>query len=1342
MKKNYLIALLALMVNFANAQFIESTTYRGAFAPSTPMWTDSWTNYDPINEPYLDAATVVNVTADITANTTWLAGRTYKLTGLIYVRNNATLTIQPGVVVKGLSSVNGTALIVTKGSKLNAIGTAASPIVFTSGKTVAQGRQPGDWGGIILLGRAGFNANVPAGSTNGVNNIEGITANLNTEYGGGSAPINNDDSGTLKYVRIEFGGYVFSPNNEINGLTMGAVGNGTTIDYVQVSYTNDDAFEWFGGSVNCKHLVSYRNLDDDFDTDNGYKGIVQFGLIIRDPSIADNPSVSTSESFESDNNATGTASASGFDSTSAIFTNITSIGPSFRATLSPTTSLAVGHERALRLRRATQLKVFNSIFMDFKQSIVFIDGSLAVGNANPPVGTQPTLKFANNIMAGAVGTFTGGVNPTTLNTWFTNNGNTTQASSAGILASPYNATTNSYLGLDYRPATGSAALSGANFTDSAFTGLVIAPVAGTTPLVTNLSYCRGAVATPLTATITGSGTSLRWYTVATGGIAATTAPTPATTIVGVKNYWVSQLNPGSATTANPLGESTRVLLTVTVNALPTEVISTITGVGPAGSTSVTAIGNYVGKTDQFTYSVTPFVDATLTYVWTMPLGVNIVSGQGTNSIVVNFANVPFGAGNVGSIQLQAQNASGCRTAAKTLALTKALPTAPLAINMFDTASATPATALTSYAKYMGSTTPLTLTATAVPGINIYEWELPTGVTISIPAGTAAPVTTTVNYTSQPFFSPSTGTLPTGTRFWTVTNNTYTINVNGVSTTVTVSTCAQRYQGGGSYPSTTAPFLQYGTVVTSNLNSILVNFAGVTNPATTALYFGVRSLNGVGYSVTPNATNADVVANLTGIPGLFNTTYTATETSITPPNIQGTTTYTASGFAPKTSKLKKFVAALPAAPSALKLTNDAVSTTLGVTVVTTFLGTTTPLTLTATPSATASSYTWELPAGVNQVSGGNSNVITINFAGVSGVTSLYLGCKAVNGIGSSITNNSAATVIPATSSTAKLLKVTATVPAAPTTLTLTNPAISATALTNAGLYLGTSTPLTLTAAASALATSYSWELPAGVTQLTGGNTRTITVDLAGVTTGTLRLDFGVKAVNAVGSSITSNATAVPATSSTAKLLRIVNTVPAAVTTVTGTISNVVCGTSYNYTITRSPLASSYVITAPTGSVVTSASNTTNTTNVLTTSDLIFTVVYPNLSTVTPKTVVISAVNGFGASVTNKTLTITNAPCNSKADSAIEEAISFSNTSVYPNPATSEFNIDIDASKDGNIQMSIYSINGIMVLNSKSINLEEGRNTISENISNLSNGIYIVRLVDSSNKEVMVKKLIKN
>jgi len=1321
MKKNYLIALLALFVNLANAQqFIESTTYRGAFAPSVPMWTDSWTNYDPINEPYPDASTVVNVTADITASTTWTTGKTYKITGLIYVRNNAVLTIQPGVVIKGLSSVNGTALIITKGAKLNAIGTAANPIVFTSGKTVAQGRQPGDWGGIILLGKAGFNVNVPSGTTNGVNNIEGITANVNTEYGGGTAPINNDDSGTLKYVRIEFGGYVFSPNNEINGLTMGAVGNGTTIDYVQVSYANDDAFEWFGGSVNCKHLVSYRNLDDDFDTDNGYKGIVQFGLIVRDPAIADNPGVSTSEGFESDNNAAGTNSPTGYDTTSAIFTNITAVGPSFRATLLPVTAVASGHERALRLRRETQLKVYNSIFMDFKQNLLFVDGAATVSNATP----DNTLKFINNIIAGPINSsFPNGVNPTSLNSWFTTNGNTNQASSAGLLTLPYNATTNTYLGLDYRPGTSSPALSGANFTDSSIASFVIPPVAGTTPVVTNRTYCKGATATPLTATITGSGTSLLWYTVATGGTGSTTAPTPLTTTVGVKNYWVSQLNPGSVTTTNPTGESARVLMTVTTVALPTEVVGAITGVGPSGSTSTTAIGPYVGTTSQFTYSIPAFVDTTLTYLWTVPLGVNIVSGQGTNSITVNFANVAFGAGSVGSIQAQAVNTSGCKTAAKTLALTKALLAAPSVINLYDTASTTPTTALTSYGKYMGSTTPLTLTASAVVGATSYDWSLPAGVSVSVPSG-VTPVTTTVTYTAIPFFSPASTPSAVGTKYWVVTNNAYTYNVNGVSTTTTISTCVQRIFGTTAYGGiSSAPYLQYGTVVTSNLPSILVNFAGVTSSATTKLYIGVRSRNGVGYSITSNLTNADVVANSTTIPGLFDRTYTEFTTPVTPPSTNATSSYVASGWAAKTHKLKS----------------------------------------------------------------------------LSGV-----------------------------------------VPAAPTTLVLTNPASATptTAITNAGIFLGTTTPLTLTAAASALASSYSWELPAGVTQLTGGNSRIITVDLAGVTPGTVTLYFGVKAVNGIGSSISNNAAAVPATSSTAKLLKVTNLAPAAVTAVTGTLTAISCGTTYNYTMTASPTATSYIITGPTGSVVTSASNASNTTNSISTSDLTFSVVYPsNLATVTPKTIAITSVNGFGNSTTNKTLTVapatiaalgvattggttfnrcttktlsypavtgatnytwgvtngavivsgqgtnsvvvdfalvptsatnnaittfatnncgvnsatktitlTSANCPSarieQTITAIGEAATFSNASVYPNPATTELNIDIDASKVGAVQMSIYSINGIMVLNSKTINLEEGRNTINENISNLSNGIYIVRLVDASDKEVMVKKLIKN
>ena len=115
-----------------------------------------------------------------------------------------------------------------------------------------------------------------------------------------------DNSGILRYVRIEYAGYAFLPDKEINGLTFGGVGNETIVDYVQVSYANDDSFEWFGGTVNCTHLISFRTLDDDFDTDNGFSGKVQFGISLRDSSVAD---ISKVEAFESDNDANGRAFA-------------------------------------------------------------------------------------------------------------------------------------------------------------------------------------------------------------------------------------------------------------------------------------------------------------------------------------------------------------------------------------------------------------------------------------------------------------------------------------------------------------------------------------------------------------------------------------------------------------------------------------------------------------------------------------------------------------------------------------------------------------------------------------------------------------------------------------------------------------------------------------------------------------------------------------------------------------------------------------------------------------------------------------------------------------------------
>ena len=449
MKKIYLFSML-LLVAFTGFSQIATTSYRGAFAPApTAMWTNTWTEYDPQNKVY--PTSTVTISSNITANTTWTTGTTYSLGGQIYVKDGFTLTIEPGVIIR--SNAPGAGLFVTKGAKLIAEGTASNPIVFTSANSEGN-RNRGDWGGVILMGKGAYNIN------SGVNNIEGIAPISDTQYGGGATPDDNDNSGTLKYVRIEFAGYVYGApgsNTEINGLTMGAVGRGTTIDYVQVSYANDDSFEWFGGAVNCSHLVAYRGLDDDFDTDNGFSGSVQFGLAVKEPAVAD---TSDSNCFESDNNSGSTA---GTKYTSGNFTNFTLVGPTYRSTLPNGGTLAARHRRGAHLRRNSQLRVYNSIFMDFLDGLV-VDGTTTITNA-----TNATLKFNNNIIAGttALKVAVKVETPTTtfdIAAWFTSNSNTSVASSSGILTMPYNTADGSiYTGLDYRPATGSIALTGADF---------------------------------------------------------------------------------------------------------------------------------------------------------------------------------------------------------------------------------------------------------------------------------------------------------------------------------------------------------------------------------------------------------------------------------------------------------------------------------------------------------------------------------------------------------------------------------------------------------------------------------------------------------------------------------------------------------------------------------------------------------------------------------------------------------------------------------------------------------------------------------------------------------------
>lgn len=542
MKKIYASALFACISSIAVSQsFFVPTDYRGAFAPApTAMWTDGWTNWDPQNTVY--PAPTVTVTTSITNNTTWTAGNVYLLQGQIYVKNGATLTIEPGTIIMGDKASVGAGLFITQGSRLVANGTAANPIIFTSNQAPGA-RAAGDWGGVILMGRAANNQ--PAG----IANIEGIAPTADTQYGGGTAPDDNDDSGILRYVRIEFPGYVYQTDKEINGLTLGSVGRGTTIDYVQVSFSNDDAYEWFGGTVNCRHLVSYRNLDDDFDTDNGYVGNVQFGLIVRDPNIADNPSVSTSEGFESDNNASGTTAT---PQTGAIFSNVTAIGP-FRGNTSST--IAAGYRRGARIRRNSGLKIYNTLFLDFKNG-VYIDGTLCEANA-----TSGVLKYRNNLVAGsstAHVTERGTTSTFDIWNWFGNNSNDSLVSTADILVTPYD-----YYTPDYRPVSSiSPALSNYSFGDTTIAPYTLnAPVA-----MASVSYCVNAEPTALTATAINNNT-LNWYTTASGGTASTTAPIPSTATAGTFNYYVSQMNADGY-------EGPRTMITVTVNALPaTPVIS-------------------------------------------------------------------------------------------------------------------------------------------------------------------------------------------------------------------------------------------------------------------------------------------------------------------------------------------------------------------------------------------------------------------------------------------------------------------------------------------------------------------------------------------------------------------------------------------------------------------------------------------------------------------------------------------------------------------------------------------------------------------------------------------------
>lgn len=234
----------------------------------------------------IDPGDAIEISGAITDDMALSADESYVLIGIVTVEDGAKLTIPAGVTIFGDKATNAT-LVVKQGGLIDAQGTQDAPIVFTSQLPVGQ-RAAGDWGGVILLGRA------PINEAGGTASIEGLSTD--ETYGGTDA---GDSSGILSYVRIEFSGIEISPDNEINGLTLGGVGNGTAIDHVQVRHTLDDCFEFFGGTVNASHLVCYRNGDDGFDFDEGYVGNLQFLFAQAKPGEPND-----ANGFESDNDAT------------------------------------------------------------------------------------------------------------------------------------------------------------------------------------------------------------------------------------------------------------------------------------------------------------------------------------------------------------------------------------------------------------------------------------------------------------------------------------------------------------------------------------------------------------------------------------------------------------------------------------------------------------------------------------------------------------------------------------------------------------------------------------------------------------------------------------------------------------------------------------------------------------------------------------------------------------------------------------------------------------------------------------------------------------------------------
>ena len=431
----------------------------------------------------------IDVTTDITTNTTWKAENTYVLKGFIHVANGATLTIEPGTTVKGDFNTLGASLFILRGAKINAVGRADAPIVFTSSRAAGQ-RQPGDWGGLVIVGNATINRSGVEIEIEGTNTASGTTSGTNYKvvYSGGTT--DTDNSGEMRYVRVEFAGFAPSINNELNSFTFAAVGSGTKLSFLQSLAGLDDAFEFFGGTVDATNLVSYESGDDHFDMSEGYRGRLQHIIALQTTQLAPRTSAGSAstdpQGIENDG-CNGAGCTNGFNTapfTIPVVANFTLVGTGDIA--SSASAGGVG----MMLRRGTGGYYVNGVVSRWARAAFSVrDGDTYVRAGSTAIPNLATADFAlRNILLteNAAAFQTGG--SATQNT-FDVTGNAleaaTGATSALFTALPASGATPTTATLDWTPPSASPAATGGLTT---FAGK-LATAAGT--VVTGTAY-RGA----------------------------------------------------------------------------------------------------------------------------------------------------------------------------------------------------------------------------------------------------------------------------------------------------------------------------------------------------------------------------------------------------------------------------------------------------------------------------------------------------------------------------------------------------------------------------------------------------------------------------------------------------------------------------------------------------------------------------------------------------------------------------------------------------------------------------------------------------------------------------------